>query len=532
MKLFFGPSKKKLHQEINQLKEQLAESQKKNELFELVINEVPCNIYWKNLENKYLGCNSPQAAELGLSETTSVVGKTVFDFDSLDEKHKKIVDQNDQLVMTKKIESHFIERKYEKKPSFFLSIKKPLFNKRKKIIGMVGVSIDQTKQIILEKKLNKTISQLKIDRSAKDLFISNLSHDIRTPITGMLGLIDALKPLVSNKKAEEICDTLRQLTSNFLNFFNDILYTISAPGVLKLDNEYFDIQKVIFDVMELFKSAAHQKNLHFEVKIDDKTPKYVEIYLIIFKSILANLIGNAVKFTDAGTIKIFTKYDFTNKNVIVQIADTGIGIPKEKISTIFERFSKLHQERTNSTTSSGLGLFMVKKHVQSLKGKIQVSSKVNEGTTFTVTIPAPNTQNTPPHIKGSSTHSSKNNKIIRKSNQRVLIIEDTKLAAMALDNLLRQQQFITKIVATGQASLDILAKEQFDIIFLDLGLPDIDGIELLSKIKALSTSKDSEIIVLSGQINSGMTTKCIGLGAHSVYTKPFSKENLAALLIQ
>lgn len=508
------------NKDIERLNQVISKQNDEIELLHQILDETPCHIYWKNTNNKYLGCNSSQAKELGLSDKEKIINKSVYELTN--KKHSKAIDFNDNKVMQTGVLTSFDEHFKNK---YFLSIKKPLIDKENKIVGMIGISIDNTAQKVLEKKLSKALDQAKVDQAAKSVFITNLSHDIRTPITSMLGLIDALKLELKSKEALNITNTLENLTNNFLNFFNDILHTIEMPGKAKSSQIYFDVKQMLNDVIELFTESAKQKNIEIITEISDELPCFIKSYDLIFKSILANLIGNAIKFTNEGYIKISLNYKQQKKSLELRVEDTGVGIPKDKLSKIFDRFTRLHQNHVSQNPSSGLGLFMVRKHIKFLMGKINIKSTVGQGSTFLITLPINNISDVPFEQKVKIAN-KQIPKISISKQPKTLIIEDTKLAAIALKGLLSKKNFESTLVETGNDALNILNKENFDIIFLDLGLPDIDGMELLPKIRNHKTSKNAVVIVLSGHINPELHKKCMTHGADAVFTKPFTIDHL------
>lgn len=518
-----------LHDTISQLKETIQKRDDEIELLNLVLDQTPCHIYWKDTRNHYLGCNRLQANSLGIPNKKYIVNKSVFDLIE-DEGHCTLIDSNDQKTMEYGIESQFEEPLFDNdQKKVFLSFKKPLRNQSQKTIGMVGVSIDISKQKELEGQLQDALAQSKIDQDAKDVFITNLSHDIRTPITGMLGLIDILKSNTKDHKNHDLCIKLEALTKNFLSYFNEILNTISGPVAMHNNPVFFDIAKVIHDISGLFEQSAEQKGLEIQTHLCPNLPKYCALDELIFKSILANLLGNAVKFTQAGHIEISANHDITHKELILSIKDTGIGIPSDYLDKIFDRFTSLNQSCKKQNTRSGLGLYMVKKHLDVVGGSISVTSTEHEGSTFEVRIPISHTTDSFDKKPSNITKASLK-QLDTSTPLNTLIIEDTPLAAMALKHLLVSKNFIPTIAEDGQSALKLLNEKNFDIIFLDLGLPDIDGIELLDTIKNLEKIQDVYIVVLSGHINPDITQTCIHHGADAVYAKPFTQDNFDHLV--
>lgn len=518
-----------LIEQIEELKETIRKRDHEFELLSLVLDQTPCHIYWKDRSNHYLGCNTLQANTLGLPNKKYIKNKSVFDLIE-DEAHCTLIDSNDQKTMEFGIETECEEPLLDSsQKKTFLSFKKPLRNQQRKIIGMVGVSIDISKQKELEEQLQEALDASKIDQDAKDVFITNLSHDIRTPITGMLGLIDILKSNTKDHQNHDLCMKLETLTKNFLSYFNEILNTISGPENMHNNPVFFDIAKVIHDISGLFEQSAEQKGVEIQIHLCPTLPKYCAMDELIFKSILANLLGNAVKFTQEGHIEISANYDENEKMLILSLKDTGIGIPSDHLDKIFDRFTSLNQSCKSQNTRSGLGLYMVKKHLDVLNGTISVTSELDVGSTFEIQIPITHTTDSFEKVPANVTKANEK-KIDVSSPLKTLIIEDTPLAAMALKHLLVSKNFIPTVAVDGQSALKALDEKNFDIIFLDLGLPDIDGIELLDKIKDFEKTQGTYIVVLSGHINPDITQMCIHHGADAVYAKPFTNDHFKHLV--
>ncbi|MAJ81820.1 MAG: hypothetical protein CMF41_02780 [Legionellales bacterium] len=523
--------------ENQKLKDRISTLENDLEYISLILKEAPGHMYWKTPDNLYAGCNYNQAKLLGLNDPDQIKKKDIEDIFNLnanhfkqqiDSKEAEIIKENDRNIFIHKTESTFEEPTTINGQTYvFLSVKKPVIKKDGSVIGMVGISVDLTKQKKLEKRLNRAIKQAKSDREAKDIFIANLSHDIRTPLTGMLGLIDSLDEHMADEIGTGKIQSLRLLTNKFLKFFNDILDTISSPGILNINREYVNTADLIHNIVGLFIPVANKKDIEINYILEENVPAYIKVYHLAFKSVISNLIGNAVKFTTKGCIDIHASYDRDKNRLTMSFKDTGIGIAQNKISKIFERFTQLNRNHASKSTSSGLGLFMVKKHIQTMKGRIKVESTLGIGSTFTFNIPITETKSAMP--EELTLDEKKPITQLDLEPKTALIVEDTKLAAIALNNLLKKNRFTNDIVETGSECIQKLKLQQYDFIFIDLGLPDIDGIDLLDQIKQLPKCKDSHIVVLSGHVNSHISKQCFGKGANSVYAKPLTLENLNKL---
>lgn len=363
--------------------------------FTNIVDCIPGSLYCKNLEGRYLWCNQFMLDTLGFDSLNKIIGKTDFDLWP-DNAHK--MQQNDRYVIkhgkTIFLEEMFVHR--NAKTLHFTGVKMPLRNDNNKIIGIIGniLDITQLKQIETELRTAKEkAEQANEANQEKNKFISNMEHDLRTPCIGILQTIHRLehtKKVQSTVKKE--LTYIAQASNQLLELLDDILYLSRIKsGEIPILFKKFNIKKMIDNITAWEQPIAREKGIELITHCDNNIPKILISDKHRVQRILINLINNAVKFTEKGSVKSAIKLikHIDNKHVLLQISvkDTGIGIPKNQQEIIYERFFRVTSLNHNKYKGSGLGLSIVKQFVDELGGEIEVKSQRNKGTEFICVIP-------------------------------------------------------------------------------------------------------------------------------------------------
>ncbi|MDF3054856.1 MAG: two component system histidine kinase [Gammaproteobacteria bacterium] len=536
-----------------------------------IIECMPGNVYWMDKNCIYLGANKNSSEFMGFKSPSDVIGKTYEDFEKMGAWKKSDSEsfKNDDLevIRTGKPKLNVEEPPLKGKDGElvqFLTSRVPIFNKNKEITGVVGISIDISERKRMEElRLAKEAAEL--SGHAKSKFIANMSHDIRTPITGMIGMVQDLLNIAHNTETvlkgntlftREDCLKLAQDLTAHIKNDSDILMS-SVDQLLQLCNEIleatrleygavdqlpesFDLHDLVQHNIELLQPVAKSKKLDLISEIDARVPKYVKGLRSYADRALLNIISNALKFTKTGYVKIkmnllenapksYKKSD--EVTVQISIEDTGMGIPKDKFETIFEQFSRLTPSYEGVYKGSGLGLYTVKQYLAAMGSDIKVESEIGKGTCFTITVPfiVSDTVDKPRqsirvpaiHSIPQSTTSSSENLVSPSSH--VLIVEDSIPAAMALKTALQSFQCAVDVATDGAEAINKARDNTYDFVLMDVGLPDISGVEVAQKIRTLSHPKKSQvpIVALTGHADdSMMRQRCLDAGMQEVCSKP------------
>ena len=353
--------------------------------FEYILARVPGCVYWLDTNNIYLGCNNTLSDLLGLSSNQEIIGKTNNDLPW--KEHASDLDAfNNKVMSSKKAHKEEEVVNIQGKKRVYISEKVPIFDKSQKVVGLVGISIDITEQKRLE--------------AIKDDFISNMQHDIRTPFAGISDIADLFCSVYSNKYPEikNFSQIQRESCLQWEKVQRDLLGAIDTKQPINVEKFY--LQDKIDEVKKLLHATAEVRHLDLilEYECREATGEIVSDKLKT-GLILSSLVGNALNFTEKGSVTI--KMHKEEAFFVVDIIDTGIGIPKDKLDYVFEEFSKLSRSNkyANNFKGLGLGLYRSRRDATKIGGKISVKSTQGVGSTFTLTLPASFNVNISPQKK-------------------------------------------------------------------------------------------------------------------------------------
>lgn len=496
---------------------------------ENIISFMPGAIFWKDLNSIYLGCNHGLAKLLGLKSRKEIVGKSDHDLFT-QEQADHLVEMDKEIIKTKK--EVLVEesgRIHDGSTMYVLTSKVPLFDeKRKEIIGILGISLDITKQKKIEEDLQKSKDSAESANKAKSEFLANMSHDLRAPLHGILGMTDILNSKPHTHEQDDYIKILKNAGLSLLELIEDLLsYSEVENESENLVMTDFDINKTLQETVAIFSPQVQQKKLAFHHNSNIPDKMIIQSHPKAIKRIITNLLNNALKFTDNGSITLcenIIKDKQNNEQLKLQISDTGIGIPKKNLKTIFEKFSRVTPSFEGKYKGVGLGLAIVSQFVETLKGTIDVDSKLSVGTTFTITIP----------ITRSTTQSVETNKDkpissttlaqIKNLGLNILVIEDDQISRQFAKIILQTLNCNVTMAKDGTEALEKI-KQKYDMIFSDIGLPDISGFEIAKHIREEgSINQSTTLIALTGHAAESDNEACLKIGFNEVLKKPLSME--------
>lgn|GEM_PF-799037 len=543
-------------QEIKTLKKTLEEERRKatSELkntryfYENILASMPGHVYWLNKDNVYLGCNDIQADYIGLDDRTEIVGLTNLDMPWAPA--ASVADDHNFFAMKRGEEITVEEESWMKhhgKKEIFLSKKVPLKNPDGEVIGILGVSFDITEKKEMERELRFANQKLEQANRVKTQFIENISHDIRTPITGLLGLAQSMYDRAQDDSAREESRSMIDATNQLLSLLNQVIDITQADyNGKEHTTEDFLLNEVINQQFDMLKPAIKDKHLKFSYFISPVVPNCLRGARILFERILLNLLSNAIKFTHKGYVQLDVDLSeqstATDEPILeIRVKDSGIGIPQDQFEKIFENFTKLHPSYKGVYEGYGLGLYAVKQALERMGGEINVESKLDEGSCFTITLPFKLGNHTnikslskdnvkkllKPSVKLSTkavNHPLKTTVHGKLERANLLLIEDQPLAARAVIHLLKGLGCQVTHAHDGEQSLELLEKTNFDLIIADIGLPRMSGLDVAKHIRSQSNSRVAKtpIIALTSHITHTKKNICIEAGMQDMFTKPLT----------
>ena len=537
----------------------LEEKENQNEILKLetLIENLPCNVYWIDKNCIMAGCNENVLNMLDISQE-EFKGKS---YDQLGEwchwppGLAASLKKDDLYVLKTGIP--IIAKEDPPLPNAaggeyqFLTSRVPLRNRNGDIVGIAGISTDVS-------DLKSAKKRAELSEQAKTIFIANMSHDIRTPLSGVIGLAGILeheldKP-IQKKHAQNIAKSGEQL----LIMLNKIISAISSGHltVNDLHEEPFDLDYLVKGIVELKSSNCALKKIDLFTDIDTSIPPVLIGDHEKIQHILLNLVSNAIKFTLQGQVKIRIKLlkltkkkSFNTVRLLFEVSDTGIGIPEEAIKNIFELFYKVTPSYKEKDNGHGIGLHIVKTYTQLLGGHIRVETVPNQGSKFSVTLSfkvgANNDQPKNITLKPSIYHSShppakqvnlnedvKISPDLSDLSPKILIIDDDAIMRTVLESIVKQGQCHSTLVKDGESALELIKKQDFDLIFSDIGLPGISGIQFAQEFRKHEKKYNKKmvpIVGLTGHAEGDIHEQCLVSGMDLVIIKPFSPDMFAEI---
>jgi PAS domain S-box-containing protein len=490
------------------------------ERLQSILDNATSLIYVKDLEGKYLLVNKQFKQVLNVTES-EIIGKTDFDF--TDPAQAQLFKETDDKVLStcKPVELEIIIGK-EGKNHTLLITKFPLVNAQNKVYGISGIATDISERV---SQLEELKEAKKIAESAKNLqeqFLANMSHEIRTPMNGIQGMVDLLLDTPLTENQHDFAKTIKKSADNLVVIINDILdFSKIKAGKLTIEKIDFNLNEVIQNISAVFSHKLNEKNLDFSIHLDNDIPATLQGDPYRLNQILINLIGNAIKFTHKGSVSLTVNTEKKNAEGVLltfSVADTGIGIKKDKIEEIFESFTQASVETSRKYGGSGLGLAITRQLLQLQQSDISVESEENKGATF--------------HFSILFGYSKANRKLFFKGKKlkdyhdclqgrKFLVAEDNEVNQKVIENVLKKAGAGLDIANNGLEAINFLKQNtSYDMIIMDLQMPEMDGYAATKYIRNVM-DLSIPIIAMTASALKGEKSKCIEIGMNDYFTKPF-----------
>ncbi len=404
------------------------------------------------------------------------------------------------------------------------------FGKMTNVFNHMIEHIELQNKILVEAQ-QKALHHAKI----KEQFLAHMSHEIRTPLNAIYGFTILLEETKLDDNQRLYLEYVKNSIENLQVIINDILdFSKLESGKLQIKNKIFDIYKFLDDINNLFSLKAKEKKINFLVEKDSQLPRYIIGDRVRLNQILINLIGNAIKFTSVGYVKLQVsvkeKLD-TKIRLIFKVIDTGIGIKKKDLDKIFEEFRQANEDISISYGGTGLGLAITKKLVEMQDGKIFVESVYKKGSIFGFEIEYKLPKDK--EIKEFSLNQEEKieyPKLEKKETKpvKVLIAEDNKINQILLQKILKKNNFEVVTVNNGKEVISALEKDNFDIILMDIHMPEMDGYEATEYIRTKMNDKKRyiPIIALTAAVTEQEVEKVGKVGMNGFVPKPFKEKDI------
>ncbi len=390
------------------------------------------------------------------------------------------------------------------------------------------------KEITIRKKreneLKKALRATESSKVVKDQFLANMSHEMRTPLNGILGMTQLLEGKEMDEEAEDYVEEIKLSAENLLAIVNDILeFNFLKSTDFKLENRKFNIRKLMGQITDNIQNRTEEKGLGLELVISENVPDYLVGDSVRLSQIVMNVLSNSIKFTKEGEIVIYvTNREVENGKIPIEIRvkDTGIGIPEKMISNIFETFSQASRSTSYKFGGTGIGLALVKQLVGYMNGKVNVDSKEGVGTTVTLQIPfyLPETADNFKTINRAEPESEKENF----RGHKVLVVDDYTVNRRIVKGMLKKLGVEVDEAEDGSTALNMMDKNRYSAIFMDVHMPGMGGLEATRKIREHDDEqkRNTPVIAITASVLDRDIEECKLAGMDGFIAKPFTYDEL------
>lgn len=488
------------------------------EILRKVLDNIPIRVYWKNRDSEFLGYNSSFINEMSLDSENELIGKTDFDIFERQEAEKKREDEV-KVMLSGKPKIKYQELNTQNgQERWILTSKLPFFDENGKVIGIIGTSEDITERIEIERKLKQATEDAIAANLSKSTFLSNMSHEIRTPMNAILGYSQLLQDDDNLTKAQqESLKTINKSGAHLLELINDILdMSKIEAGRVTLNLSDFNLIVLLKEVEELFKIKANQKNIDLSFTIAKNVPAVIYADESKIKQVIINLIGNSLKFTSEGFVKVSVE-KLKNNELQIKIKDTGKGILKEEQEAIFRPFEQAQKGR-QTEGGTGLGLAISRKFSNLMEGDITIESEYGEGAEFTFSFK---------YLEGNESVLKIDNKESQVASLspemmglKVAIVDDRFENRDILYKKLNPLGFDTRMAENGKEAVELYKEWKPDIILMDVVMPVMNGVEATRQILKIAGNHEVKIFVVSASALESEQKEIMEIGATVFIKKP------------
>ncbi len=389
------------------------------------------------------------------------------------------------------------------------------------------INMENTQRAVLNILEDYSDAKEKAEESTrlKEAFLANMSHEIRTPMNAIIGFSDLLSKGNLAAKEKEYVRTIKTAGENLLTIINDILdISKIEAGMMTFEDHSFSVKDIFKSLNVMLMGKAKEKNLELTFKHEENIPDVLLGDTTRLTQIIINLVGNAIKFTQKGSVEVNVKVLKNNQNnpnentwLEFSVEDTGIGIPPDKIKNIFERFCQAESHTTRKYGGTGLGLSIAKQLIELQGGNLSVKSTFKEGSIFTFSIPYKKSV----EVLLAQDTTEKKYDMEYLSTIDILLVEDNRLNVMLILSLFSEYRLKVQVAENGSVAIDKLKELNFDIVLMDMEMPVMNGYESATFIRK-NLKSNIPIIAMTAHAMAGERERCLSLGMNEYISKPIN----------
>lgn len=500
-------------------------------LLQAVVDNNPNLIYIKNLHGDYLLINRKMKQLLGMpldADVSAIKDTNVFAgnderLQQYREYDRRVV-ENCETISLEEAFNHPTGQRH------LYVMKFPISGNDGRVEYVCGVSIDITDLKRAELEMRDAREEALQAKEAQENFLANMSHEIRTPMNGVMGMSNLLLESPLNESQKEYVQSIKESAENLLSIINDLLdFSKIKSGKFHIDNADFNLADTVRKAIYPLQVKAQEKNLVLNCLIDTNVPETVMGDALRLQQMIINLTANAVKFTKEGSISIKlypVSQDGEDVVLGVDVADTGIGIAADKLDRVFELYTQSDKNTSRVYGGTGLGLAIVKQLAELQQGTVTVRSEVGKGSVFTLHIPYKvKTQAAKKEVKAQAVQNG------MLQGLRILIAEDNLINQKVVVYTLKNQGAEATVANNGKEAVELLQAAPYDLILMDLQMPEMDGYQATGYIRN-DMKSGIPIIAMTADAMKGEADKCMEAGMQDYISKPFDPKDLFDKVLQ
>ena len=496
-------------------------------LLDNLMDHLPDSIYFKDLDSRFIRVNKGLTQKFGLQDPDDVMGLTDADFFS-PEHYREAREDELKIIETGKPILGIVEREVwpDERETWCSTSKLPLRDEHGKVIGTFGVSRDITLQKKVEEDLRIAKEAADEANKAKSDFLANMSHEIRTPMNGIIGMSELLMNTELAPEQRDYLNMVKQSADALMRLLNDILdFSKIEAGKLELESINFHLRDTVTNTVRTLSARAAEKGIELACRVAPGIPEHMQGDPGRLRQIIVNLVGNAIKFTDSGEVYVNVEpREVTDQSVqlLFSVSDTGIGIPKEKQSNIFQSFEQVDSSTTRKFGGTGLGLTISSQLVDLMEGRIWLESEVGSGTTFFFTVSLAPAEDQVRRLPAQ---------LDQFEGMKVLVVDDNKTNRRILEEVLNNWGMKPVMAESGSEGLaelyrSIHEENPIRLVLLDCMMPGMNGFQFAELVRANPDFDDTVMIMISSAIRAGDASRCRNLKIVRCITKPVKQSEL------
>jgi PAS domain S-box-containing protein len=492
------------------------------------MQQIPDHVYFKDRDSRFVAVSHSLARSFGCS-VEQVLGRTDADFfqpadaQVFRDRELQIMESGEPLI------DHVTRHSWpDGRETWSLNIAVAIRNEAGEVIGLFGTNKDITATKLLEQAMLAN-QKLASANEAKNAFLATVSHEIRTPLNGVVGMAGLLLDTRLSDPQRELAETIVQSAQALLGLINNILdFSKIEAGKVDLDLVDFELRPLLEEVMRVITAQAREKGLTLSASTDPAIPRILRGDISRLRQALLNLCGNAVKFTASGDVAVSAEArsrSAQNITIVFNVRDTGIGIPADRLASLFRPFTQVDASTTRRFGGTGLGLSIVKRLVELMGGQVGVESREGAGSHFwfevslLIPVQQPETLQPPqPVVRHRSSE---------RATRRILLVEDNPVNQKVALFVLASLGYRADVVADGQQAVLACQRADYELILMDCEMPVLDGYEATRQIRAGEAgARRIPIVALTAHAVMGAEAECRAAGMDAYLTKPLIREQL------